>query len=580
MSTTNIHPVAPPILSTPDAHIFEAAAPTIDPTVKEELSHDELYDRYEISRTSQEIHQGGWTRIALQFEDSMLSHAVRIYEALQQDLEKLKSTTTDLVAGESNTKTLETAVENLNIESTASSKRSIRLFILADTSYGACCVDEIAAEHVDAEVVVHYGRTCLSPTSRLPVIYVFTTRPLVVDALVDMFAKTYNEKHQKIIIMSDVPYSAHQKTILERLVDMGYTNIFNTEIIHDPSSPLPNRTVPSEVGQKNIEGLKSFSVFHIGQPPTALLLTLASRVSNIHIYDPSQTVSSSATGLIPYTASNLILRRRYALVTSLSTCSVFGILVNTLSVTNYQHMVSHVAKQIARAGKKTYTFVVGKVNAAKIANFAEIGGWVVIGCWESSLVESGGPGGEFYRPLITPFELELALKGESRVWTGDWRSDFGAVLGDDDDDENLDNVSQQPPAENKDDLGQKSERHDLDDEEESEAPEFDLRSGRYVSHTRPMKVTSGGRSERDQDSSATSMGTLQATGAMIKRAKGELAQIGNTTSPGAEFLREKRTWQGLGSDFETDFTGEGAVMEEGRSGVARGYTVRDGEEKR
>jgi diphthamide biosynthesis protein 2 len=579
MSTANIHPAAPPILSTPDAHIFEAAAPTIDPTIKEELNHDELYERYEINRTTQEIHQGGWTRVALQFEDSMLSHAVRIYEALQQDLEKLKFTTTDLVAGENNTKSLETAVENLNIKSTASSKPSIRLFILADTSYGACCVDEIAAEHVDAEVVVHYGRTCLSPTSRLPVIYVFTTRPLVVDALVDIFAKTYNEKHQKIIIMSDVPYSTHQKTISEKLVNLGYTNIFNTEIIHDSSSPLPNRTVPSEVGQKKIEGLKSFSVFHIGQPPTALLLTLASRVSNIHIYDPSQTVFSSTTGLIPYTASNLILRRRYALVTSLSTCSVFGILVNTLSVANYQHMVSHVAKQIARAGKKSYTFVVGKVNAAKIANFAEIGGWVVVGCWESSLVESGGPGGEFYRPLITPFELELALKGESRVWTGDWRSDFGAVLGDDDD-ENLDNVSEQPPAENKDDLGQKSERQDLDDEEESEAPEFDLRSGRYVSHTRPMKVTSGGRSERDQDSSATSMGTLQATGAMIKRAKGELAQIGNTTSPGAEFLREKRTWQGLGSDFETDFTGEGAVMEEGRSGVARGYTVREGEEKR
>jgi diphthamide biosynthesis protein 2 len=50
--------------------------------------------------------------------------------------------------------------------------------------------------------------------------------------------------------------------------------------------------------------------------------------------------------------------------------------------------VQHVQDQILAAGKKSYTFVVGKVNAAKLANFSEVGGWVVIGCWESSLIES------------------------------------------------------------------------------------------------------------------------------------------------------------------------------------------------
>lgn len=27
----------------------------------------------------------------------------------------------------------------------------------------SCCVDEVAAEHINADVVVHYGRACLSP---------------------------------------------------------------------------------------------------------------------------------------------------------------------------------------------------------------------------------------------------------------------------------------------------------------------------------------------------------------------------------------------------------------------------------
>ena len=77
-----------------------------------------------------------------------------------------------------------------------------RLTILADTSYGACCVDEVAAEHVDADVVVHYGRSCLSPPSRLPVIYVFTERELNVDAAITTFEETYPEKDQKVGIYS------------------------------------------------------------------------------------------------------------------------------------------------------------------------------------------------------------------------------------------------------------------------------------------------------------------------------------------------------------------------------------------
>jgi diphthamide biosynthesis protein 2 len=27
---------------------------------------------------------------------------------------------------------------------------------------GSCCVDEVAAQHVDAHAVVHYGRACMS----------------------------------------------------------------------------------------------------------------------------------------------------------------------------------------------------------------------------------------------------------------------------------------------------------------------------------------------------------------------------------------------------------------------------------
>lgn len=41
--------------------------------------------------------------------------------------------------------------------------KDIGLFVMADTTYGSCCVDEVGASHIDADCVIHYGHTCLSP---------------------------------------------------------------------------------------------------------------------------------------------------------------------------------------------------------------------------------------------------------------------------------------------------------------------------------------------------------------------------------------------------------------------------------
>jgi diphthamide biosynthesis protein 2 len=562
-----------PVLSTPDNHIFEDPTPSVDVSNLPRLSDEQLALTYEIERTVEEIRAGKWRRVALQFPDDLLPDAPRIYEFLRRglkrarDIHRISSSTAEKQTSRNSnvTQDLETTVEALSI----SGKDEVeeKLFILADTSYGACCVDEVAAEHVDADVVVHYGRSCLSPTARLPVIYVFTTRPISLDMVLEIFKETFIDKDQKIILMADVTYSNHIPDVYEKLREEGYTNVYATSIIHNPSSPLPNRTVPADVSESK-DALRNYQLFHISEPPTSLLLSLSSRAGAIHIYPTNYTGSDPPKALLA--TSVMTLRRRYALVTSLSTVSVFGILINTLSVKNYMHILDYVKKTIASEGKKSYTFVVGKVNAAKVANFSEVGGWVVIGCWESSLIE----GKDFWRPIITPFELSLALKSDAeRVWTGEWTSDFQAIL------ENTDTPAEARPNDDK--VGeapgenQPVDGGDFDSEEESAPPEFDLRTGRYVSHSRPMRSSATQPNGRQ----ASQRVGASANQSLVKRANGDIAQVGGVASPGAEFLRSQRTWQGLGSDFDVlnEANGEadtsGASMEEGRSGLARGYVV-------
>ncbi|MCJ1327682.1 Diphthamide biosynthesis protein 2 [Thelotrema lepadinum] len=559
-------PGSAPALSTPDTHIFEASTKATL-TSPQKISDEELVKKYEISRTASEIKTGGWQIIALQFPDSLLSDAPRVVEALQQTIRRAPSNpSARLDVQAQGYQELETSMNNVSLSRSNSSEE--KLYILGDTSYGACCVDEVAAEHVEAEVVVHYGRACLSPTSRLPVIYVFTQQPLSYEPLLQALRETYPEKDTKIILMADIIYSSHLSSLSSLLLGEDYTSLFAPTVLHDPSSPLPNRTVPPEV-TNDARALRSYHLFHIGEPPPALLLTLSSRVASIHIY-PTNTNTSTPSPQALKASTTLTLRSRYALLTSLSTASTFGILVTTLSVSNYLPAISRLQSLFAAAGKKSYLFVVGKVNAAKLANFAEVDGWVVVGCWESSLVEGEG----FWRPVITPFEVEVLLKGDKgRVWTGEWEGGFGRLLGNEGDDMEREVMrDEEGGADGKDEVEGEGGSGDLDDEEESEPPEFDLRTGRYVANTRPMGT---GRSMQKNG-----VAEGEASNSLIKRANGHLAVIGNQVSPGAEFLRSQRTWRGLGSDIEIAYDESGnepsTAIEEGRSGIARGYTHEEG----
>ncbi|KAG8631454.1 hypothetical protein KVT40_000594 [Elsinoe batatas] len=552
-------PSVAPVLSTPDAHILEEATPTVSHVAFPSLSEDEILEVYEIERTAERILAGHWQRIALQFPDDMLRDGPKVFELLQQRLSRAATLSNDMSNGTADAiSDVTSKLESASLVTSArSALQSFKLTILADTSYGACCIDEIAAEHVDAEVVVHYGRTCLSPTARLPVIYVYTVKPLDVELAVESLRKVHQQSDEKIILLADIPYQGHVDKIASKLKVVGYSNLFAPSIIHDPSSLIPNRTIPPDA-QDDPEALKSYSIFHLSEPPASLLLNLSSRVQSIHIFPTNEVANTSVEAFQASTA--MALRRRYALVTKLSTVPIFGILINTLSVKNYMNALQHVKDLITKAGKKYYTFVVGKVNAAKVANFSEVGGWVVIGCWESSLIESK----DFWKPIITPFELRMALTDEKdRIWTGEWSSNFQAFLDHEETTRESTEIGTEGPSTADGELEEESE-------EESEPPVFDLRTGRYVSQSRPM-ASSSRTQQRKSD-------TKQST-TLIKKAGHELAHIGGELSPAAEFLRSQRTWQGLGSDREIQYQYDedgkilGAQMEQGRSGIAKGYAV-------
>jgi len=79
-----------------------------------------------------------------QFPDELLKDSTRVVRALRDKLRELQRCDD----GE---------------EDIVNGRKDVGLYVMADTTYGSCCVDEVGAAHINAECVVHYGHTCLSP---------------------------------------------------------------------------------------------------------------------------------------------------------------------------------------------------------------------------------------------------------------------------------------------------------------------------------------------------------------------------------------------------------------------------------
>ncbi|KAL6513261.1 hypothetical protein OROGR_020747 [Orobanche gracilis] len=117
-----------------------------------------------------------------------------------------------------------------------------------------------------------------------------------------------------------------------------------------------------------------------------------------------------------------VLRRRYYLFEKAKDANMIGILVGTLGAVGYLDMIHKMVELITKAGKKSYTLVMGRPNPAKLANFLDVM-FLLMYLVHKQLLDSK----EFLAPIITPFEAMLAL-GRGRHWTGSYIVEFRDLI--------------------------------------------------------------------------------------------------------------------------------------------------------
>ncbi|XP_054622419.1 2-(3-amino-3-carboxypropyl)histidine synthase subunit 2 [Dunckerocampus dactyliophorus] len=367
----------------------------VDVQVKSTTPLEKLDEFYQINKTCDFISQNHFEKVALQFPDDLLHDSTSV----AAEIERITKT---------------------------------KVFVLGDTSYGSCCVDEVAAEHVGADCMVHYGRACLSPSKRLPLMYIFDRGHIDVEKCTSAFRELYPDTQAYVLLLYDVRYT-HAIDGVVTMLGGDYPNLVTSQLAVEGELCYGlNKREPDQEQDGNQlchfgrqfclkSGLtiKDYGVFYIGQEGATLRnFMMTWNRCCFSSFDPA-----TSTGRTESAGVNRMLMKRYYAIERAKDANVVGILVGTLGVAKYLSIIQQLKETIRKAGKKTYMFAMGKLNVAKLANFLEIDIFVLIACPENSLLDSG----EFYRPVVTPFEMEVACN-RNREWSEEYVTDFRHLL--------------------------------------------------------------------------------------------------------------------------------------------------------
>ncbi|XP_031407041.1 2-(3-amino-3-carboxypropyl)histidine synthase subunit 2-like isoform X1 [Punica granatum] len=325
---------------------------------------------------------------------------------------------------------------------------------MADTTFGSCCVDEVGALHINAECVIHYGHTCLSSTSKLPAFFVFGKSPISISSCAEKLLSYASAAGKPVLVLYGLDYTHVILDIKEALleatksiVSKSKLEIHVADVICSSINPSENSDSHSVTGglsgfssQDNdvtaltinnyrIGGLtwnlplgskmEDYLLFWIGpENPAFANVVLTFNGCEIVRYDATEDHL-----VTDFSRQRRILKRRYFLVEKAKDANMVGILVGTLGVAGYLHVIDQMKELVTRAGKKAYTLAMGRPNPAKLANFPECDVFIYVSCAQTAMLDSK----EFLAPVITPFEAMLAFKSGGQ-WTGEYVMEFRDLI--------------------------------------------------------------------------------------------------------------------------------------------------------
>lgn len=281
--------------------------------------------------------------------------------------------------------------------------------ILGDVTYGACCVDDYTAASLGCDFLVHYGHSCLVPVdvTGIPCLYVFVDISFDVDHLCASVRANFpaedanRDAPPRLALAGTIQFASAVQDVRAKL-SSEYPSLRVPQC--KPLSPgeVLGCTAPTLPDDEDVDAIVFVADgrFHLEA------IMIANPTIPAFRYDPYQRVMTREEY-----AHGEMRRVRRDMVDRAKRAETFGIVLGTLGRQGNPAILDHLERRMRDAGKTHTVFLISEMNPAKMEMLRGADAFVQIACPRLSI----DWGEDFVKPVLTPYEAEVAL-GRATPW--------------------------------------------------------------------------------------------------------------------------------------------------------------------
>ncbi|KAI3890879.1 hypothetical protein MKW92_053270 [Papaver armeniacum] len=290
-------------------------------------------------------------------------------------------------------------------------------FVLGDVTYGACCVDDFSATALGADLLIHYGHSCLVPidTTKIPSLYVFVEIKIDVERLIDTIKLNMDgtvSKSKKLALAGTIQFSTAIRAAKSSLESAGF------EVLVPQSKPLSGGEILGCTSPSIPKGSADVVIFVADGRFHLEAFMIANPEIKAFRYDPY----SGVLFLEEYDHKGMKEVRKNAIAKAREAKS-WGLVLGTLGRQGNPRVLDRLQEKMRERGFIWTVVLMSEISPTRIALFGEsIDAWIQIACPRLSI----DWGEAFTKPLLTPFEAEIALGLISGWWE---KSSLNTSLG-------------------------------------------------------------------------------------------------------------------------------------------------------
>ncbi|CAD8132803.1 unnamed protein product [Paramecium octaurelia] len=293
-------------------------------------------------------------------------------------------------------------------------------FISGDVTYGACCIDDLTADEMQADYIIHYGHSCLVPINECAVktLYVFVEINIDTKHLFETIKKNFTDKNIKYYLMGTIQFNTYIHLLKKQLEEDGYKIVIPQEKPRSSGEVLGCTSPKLEVSQdsRNIVIFVCDGRFHMEST------MIQNPQFEFFQYDPYTYRLT-----IEKYDNPKMMNLRYQQIVNCQKMQpqLVCIIMSTLGRQGSTQILQRIEELLRKHQIQYFTLLISEINFEQLNQLNEVDFFIQIACPRLSI----DWGVQFVKPLLTPYETYVML-GEvewKQIYPMDYYSNNGGA---------------------------------------------------------------------------------------------------------------------------------------------------------